>query len=79
MSDELHIDIEINQQLVVEAIHFNIDHDKKDFVRKAAKHLARELIERGCLVHKTHYDIKQLAYVSAVTVIAGRQKRRLPA
>lgn len=76
MSDE--IDVVLDQSLVVEKLEVDVKHGRNDFVRQATAEIAKELVERGCLLTRTEFDIESGMYRTYSVALVGRRKRVLP-
>ena len=67
-----------DQRIAVDRLTCDVEHGKQDFVRQAAKAIARELVERSCVIVDTQYDIERLMYRSTARVLFARKERVLP-
>ena len=72
------MDIVMNRKFAFDVLHVDMDHGKKDWLRVAAEKLAKELLEHGCIVEHSTYNVKQGCYHTCFTVLTGREQRRLP-
>jgi len=69
------INMVMNRQYEVLRID-NIEHGKKDFLRKAALVLATQLLENGDIIeHRTNYDVKLDGFVTSLSIITCRKRR----
>lgn len=60
---------------------FTIEVDQRPrstFKRRAAAMLAEKMLENGCLIHKSEYDIRRGLDFECITVLTGQPERRLP-
>ncbi len=68
----------LDSHLMVERLHADIDHGRKDFNRLAARELAKALLGSGCLITRTEFDIRTGMYHSVIDVLFASKERRLP-
>ena len=68
----------MDSQYAVGRLTVDIEHDKKNFLREAAKWIATALLENGCIIVDTRYDIEKQMYLSEMNLYIGHKERWLP-
>jgi len=56
----------------------DVKHNRKNFLREASKSIAKILLENGCLIHDTEYNLEAQMYQTNVSLYIGHKERWLP-